>query len=254
MPNWIHSYFCMTINESMSGELNRIKWSHFLWILAGVLLATLVRFPLQMVMRHTSPFFFYIPVVVVAAIIFGKRWGLYATLVSILPANYFWMPPDNAFGLDLRELFQILAFSLAGFSVSWVSDEARKHKQMGEYLRAALASLGDAVVTTDCCGKIVYFNAEAQVLIERNDRELTDCMIRDALDLMTEDGGQALGETFQLAIRNNEIEHLPRRVILSNRIGRRHLLEQKTARILDAGGKRVGVVICFRRLESDPKT
>ncbi len=244
----------MTINEHVSSELNHVKWSHGACVLAGVFVATLVRFPFQAVIQNASPFLFYIPVVVVAAILFGKRGGLYATVLSILPANYFWMPPDNAFELDLNDVFQILGFSLAGFSLSWVSEEARKHRQLAEHLRAALASMRDAVVTTDCLGRIIYLNAEAQILMGRNDRELTGRMIGGALDLMTEDGGHSLDGTFQVAISNDEIEHLPRWVILISRAGEQHLVEQKTSRILDANGTRIGSVISFRRLESNAKT
>lgn len=237
----------MKVNESILNELNRINWTHGTCVLGGVLLATLIRFPIDPAIHNYSPFLFYFPVVLAAAIICGRKFGLLATVLSVVPANYYWMGAERAFEINFGEFCQILGFSFAGFSVSWLSDTARKRKQLEEHLRATLASLGDAIVTTDCRGRIVYLNAAAQLLSERRDQELNGCRISDALNLMAEDGGQSLDGTFQAAVTSGEIEDLPKQVIIISPSGRQYPVEQRASRILDGNGKSLGTAILFRR-------
>ena len=237
----------MAANYSASNEQNH-RWFQYGWILAGILLATLVRFPVQPLIRDTSPFLFYFPVVVCIAIVFGRRFGLLATALSILPANYFWMPPDNAFEMNLSDAWHIFGFSCAGFSVSWLSGTARKRKQLEEHLRATLASVEDAIVTTDCCGSIVYLNTIARRLTEMHGDEAIGRAVGSTLELFAENGEISLNGTFQKALTGDDIESLPRRVIISSKSGKRYHVEQKTTRILDAKGRKLGLAILFHPL------
>jgi mannosylfructose-phosphate synthase len=220
-------------------------------VLIGVAFATLIRFPIQPIVHSASPFLLYFPVVVLVAIVFGPKFGLLATITSILPANYFWMAPERAFAIDFGELCQILGFSFAGCSVSWLSATTRKRKQVEELLRATLASVGDAIVTTDCRGRIVYLNVMAQVLTELHGGEAIGSMLGSALDLAAEDGRHSLAGTFQVAVKNDDVENLPKRVILISKTGRRHRVEQKVSRVLGATGRKLGMVLLFHRSELD---
>lgn len=242
----------MTVNMRVSNEWNRTCWPGLGWVMAGVLLATAVRFPFQPIIRDVSPFLFYLPVVIAVAIAFGQRFGLLATLLSVLPANYFWMPPDNAFELNLNDAFHVLGFSIAGLSVSWLSEAGRKRKQLEEHLRATLAGVGDAIITTDCCGRIIYLNAMAEVLTELDGAEASGCMIGSALSFLGEDGRRPLNGIFQIAINNDDLENIPRRLIVCSKTGRQYRVEQKTSRILDPAGRKLGIAILFHQAEPEP--
>ena len=126
-------------------------------------------------------------------------------------ADYFWMVPERSFGVDLGEFAQIVGFSFAGCSVSWLSGAARKRKRLEEHLRATLASVGEAIVTTDCEGRILYLNAMAEILTGLHGREAIGHTLSDARNLYAEDGKHWLNGTFQVAVNNDEIEDLPRR-------------------------------------------
>jgi mannosylfructose-phosphate synthase len=243
----------MKTNEVLFGKLGQAKRSHYAYacVLGGILLATLIRFPVQSILHDKSPFILYFPVIVAVAIVFGKRFGLLATALSILPADYFWMLPERTFALDFGEFFQIIGFSFAGFSVSWLSEAARKRKQLEEHLRATLASVGDAIVTMDCDGRIMYLNSVAQILTELHDQEAVGHTLGAALNLFAEDGKHCLNGAFQVAVNNDEIEDLPRRLVISSKTGRRYHVEQKTSRILDIAGRRLGTAILFHRPEPD---
>jgi PAS domain S-box-containing protein len=240
----------MKANELMLNSQLRARWSHFAWVLAGIAMATLIRFPIQPTIHNTSAFILYFPVVVVVAILFGFRFGLLATALSILPANYFWMFPAYTLSLDAEQFIQILGFSFAGFSVSWLSEAGRKQKRLEEHLRATLAGVGDAIVTTDCRGKIVYLNTAAQLLTEMDGGKAIGCALGDALNLFAENGRDCLSGTFQVAVNTDDIDDLPPRLIITSRNGRRYPVEQKTSRIVDARGQRLGTAILFHRLAS----
>ncbi len=240
----------MTVNESLFGDWSRVRWTHFVCVLLGVGLATLIRFPIQPAIHSASPFLFYIPVVVLMALAFGQRFGLLATGLSVLPANYFWMVPDNAFEFNVHDFCQIISFSFAGISISWLSDTARKRKQLEEHLRATLATMGDPIITTDCHGRIVYLNAAAQMLTELEGQTVIGRMISDVLNLVAEDSKRPLNGDFQLAVNDGEIEQLPKRIILFSRSGRQYHLEQNASRILDASGRNLGMSLLFHRSAS----
>jgi len=241
----------MKTNEALFDRLGEARWSHYACVLGGVLLATLIRFPIQPILHDKGPFIFYFPIVVAVAIAFGQRFGLLATVLSVLPADYFWMFPERSFAIDLGEFVQIAGFSFAGVSISWLSEAARKRKRLEEHLRATLASVGDAIVTTDCHGRIIYLNAMAQILSGLHGPEAVGRSLSESLNLFAEDGKHCLNGTFQVAVNNDEIEDLPRRLIISSKTGRQYRVEQKTSRILDAGGRRLGTAILFHRPEPE---
>lgn len=240
----------MKTSESLSlNNWESTKWAYYAYVLGGIFFATLVRFPLQPILHNASPFISYFPVVVGAAVVFGRRFGLLATALAILPADYFWMFPERTFSIDFVEAMQIAGFSFAGCSVSWLSATVRKRKQLEEHLRAALASMGEAIVTTDLHGRILSLNTVAQMLTERQGHEAVGCTIGHAFDLFAEDGKHSLNGTFQVALNNDDIESLPRRLIISSKSGKRYRVEQRTSRILDARGQKLGIAILFHRSE-----
>ena len=176
---------------------------------------------------------------------FGLKPGLLATVASVAPANYFWMLPEHAFGIDRFKLVQILAFLIAGGSVSWLGEVIRRQKWLKENLWATLASAGDAIVSTDCHGRIVYLNAMAQILTELRYEDALRRAIGGVLFLLTENDQLSISTTFQAALNNDEIEKLPQRLIIVSKSGRQHRVEQKTSRILDAQGRKLGAMILF---------
>ncbi len=239
----------MDVKLSGADGIARTRWRNYALVLAGICLATAIRFPIQPAIHFVSPFLFYFPVVLAAAVVFGRRFGLLATSLSVLPANYFWMFPDNAFEFNLSDFCQISSFLLAGISVSWLGDLARKRKVLEEHVRSTLATMGEAIVTTDCQGQIVCFNTMAEILTETSRQQATGGTLGSAFDLFSEDGSPLNG-TFQSALNNDEIEHLPKRVILVSKSGRQHWVEQRASRILDVKGRKVGTAILFLRSAS----
>lgn len=240
----------MKANNSLSINPANMRWSHYACVLGGIVLATLIRFPIQSAIQDASPFVLYFPVVVAVAIFFGWRLGLLATALSVVPADYFWMVPYRTFSVDAGQVVHIIGFSFAGFSFSWLSEVARKRKQMAEHLCATIANVGDAIVTTDCRGRIVYLNTVARTLTELHGHEGVGCTFGSMLDLFSEKGEHSLNGTFQVALSNDDIETLPRRVIVSSESGKRYRVEQKTSRILSAKGEMLGMAILFHKLES----
>jgi PAS domain S-box-containing protein len=221
------------------------KWTQLACVLLGVGLVTAIRFPVQDRIGHSSPFMFYLPVVLASAFAFGFKPGMVATLASLIPANYFWMPPEHHFSLNWVELGQMLAFTAAGFSVSWLSETLRIQRQIKECLGATLACVGDAIIATDCRGRIIFLNSMAQVLTELHGEEAVGQSVGDALHVINSEDHCSLDSAFHVALNDDKIEALPKRVIVVSKTGRSHFVEQKISRLLDVRGKRKGLVILF---------
>ena len=237
----------MTAIEISLRPLKHRRWMTYAFALAAVCLATLIRVPFKPWIGDACPFFFYLPFVVLVAAGFGAGPGLVTTAASILAANYFWMPPEHRFSIDWVQALQITAFLVAGGGASWLGGAFHEQKQFREHLRATLATAGDAIVSTDCSGTILYVNAMAEVLTEMRGEEVIGRTMGSAFDLLGESGQSPLNASFQSALVNDEIETLPRHIVLVSKSGRRHCLEQKVSRILDSGGRKLGTVILFHR-------
>ena len=128
--------------------------------------ATVVRIPFSEILGDASPFLFYWPTVLTVAVCFGLRPGLLATASAAALANYFWMPPHGSWGLTKMECLQLLTFIFGSASLACLSEWLHHERQSKEHYRAMLSNAGEAIITADRCGKILFMNPAAQMLSE----------------------------------------------------------------------------------------
>ena len=76
---------------------------------------------------YSTPFLLFYPAVLLAAWFGGLGPGLVATIAAALAANYFFLPPHNAFSPDPANIFRTVFFAGTFGTVCWLTELARRH-------------------------------------------------------------------------------------------------------------------------------
>ncbi len=218
----------------------------FAFSLAIVSLGTLARIPFQSVLGDASPFLFYWPSVLIVAVLYGLRPGLLAVVAATLQADYFWMPPHWALGINEVEFLQTLTFCFGTSAIACLCEWLHLERQSKEHFRATLANAGEPILTTDCEGRIAYINAAAQALLGLRTDEAVGQFIAGALFLLCRSSGRPLTHALQQALIQDDPHLLPGELVLLSNTGKRHEVRVALSRILDFKGHKIGNVIVFQ--------
>jgi PAS domain S-box-containing protein len=189
---------------------------------------------------------------VAAAVWFGGLHTGFATAVlGYAACNYLFIEPRGIVALDrLDDQVGLAAYAftcalIVGFGEA-VRRAAGRSTERGEVLRVTLASIGDAVITTDLAGRVTYLNAVAE--------ELTGWPLADA-------AGQPLESVFRIiaesdrspvespatrALREGVVVGLANHTLLIARDGRERPIDDSAAPIRDEQGRVSGCVLIFR--------
>jgi len=114
----------------------RAWWPPYALALVAVVIATLVRLAVSPWLNLPVPFITYFLAVMVAAWQGGLGPGLFATVLSVTGAAYFFIPPPWSFALGPSEVFATLLYAVQGVGVT-VALELRLQGERA--LAAALA-------------------------------------------------------------------------------------------------------------------
>lgn len=119
---------------------------------------------------------------------------------------------------------------------------AEEKKELAEL---TLASIGDAVITTDALGKTTYMNRVAEQLTGWTSGQAIGKDIRDTLALIDETTGEKVENVAVKCLRLRQKVGLSTRTRLIRHDGRRIAIEDSAAPIWASDGKILGVVIVF---------
>src|SRR5690242_18019358 len=108
------------------------------------------------------PFLIFIAAVAFSAWFGGLGPGLLATFLSAIAAAYFVLPPTFALSLDGAGIWRVFLFIVVASLINGLS-YARSQALTGVERERALwqttvASIGDAIISTDEAGKVFYMN------------------------------------------------------------------------------------------------
>lgn len=140
-------------------------WAGYLLAAAAVVVAFVVRFPLQPSLGHGAVFILFVPAILIAAIAGGIGPGLFALLLSV-GGTFALAGTDPTFWL------QAAVFVLVGLVIAWMGEmlhHARRALDRTEgtlraseaHLRSILDTVPDATVVIDEKGAITSFSAAA---------------------------------------------------------------------------------------------
>jgi PAS domain S-box-containing protein len=196
----------------------------------------------------------YIPFVV-AIIAAGWRGGarpaaLAAVLSGLLalylfvPPRLDWLPRDVAavLGLVLFALGSALAVTI----IASMHAARRRVQQQSALLRTTLASIGDAVLTTDARGQVDFLNPEAERLTGWSGEEARGQPLTRVLRLVEEQTGAPAADAIVLVLRRGRQLCLVNAGLLIARDGSTHPVDDSAAPIRDEGGRVCGMVLVLR--------
>ncbi len=233
-----------------------LRASRMVCALAVVLLiglVTLLRVPFEAVLGVDSPFLFYYPAAVIAAWLGGLESGLLATVLGAAAADYFWMPPLFDMALNQEDTLRVTLFFMACGSASMLIERLHRalegEKGAKEHLLVALGHSHDAIVTTDTRGRVVFLNAQAQVLSGWDSHEVVGRAFASVFVVLDRQDRTVLQHRFQQALVEGQLGQLPKELVFVNRCGRENLVDQMSSPLVDNQSRHLGAVVLLKSHE-----
>jgi PAS domain S-box-containing protein len=118
--------------------------------------------------------------------------------------------------------------------------------QAKEWLRVTLASIGDAVITTDTAGRVTSLNPVAERLTGWAQQDALGEPLERVFQIVNEHSRQPVDNPALRSLREGEIVGLANHTILIARDGTERAIDDSAAPIRDAQGTIIGTVLVFR--------
>jgi diguanylate cyclase (GGDEF)-like protein/PAS domain S-box-containing protein len=113
-----------------------------------------------------------------------------------------------------------------------------------------LASIGDAVISTDIAGRVDYLNAAAELITGWRHEEASGHPVAQVFNLVDGVTGRPIINPVEYVLQSDHSLGLTSEVFLVDRHGRRIPIEDSAAPIHDWNGQLVGAVMVFRDVSS----
>jgi len=180
----------------------------------------------------------------------GYTQGVATAIVGYLACDYLFVAPRGTFGFsDTASFVGALTYTVTCAVIVGLGNathEAR-HKAHGhsELLRTTLASIGDAVVTTDLSGRVTSMNRMAETLLRRTERDARGKLLSDVFGAVNEDRSP-IENPATLVLREGRAPDATNRHVLVAEDGTERLIDDNVTPIRDEDGQIVGGVLTFR--------
>jgi PAS domain S-box-containing protein len=153
---------------------------------------------------------------------------------------------DTAMGTALVMVIIIVVLAGATYLVGWqVSQSAAEVQRQRTMLAVTLASIGDAVITTDAKGRVNFLNPVGAGLTGWTHQEAWSQPIQSVFKIVNEKTGALLENIAVRVLREGQVLGLANHTALVTRDGRTIPIEDSAAPIKDSAGEVVGVVLVF---------
>jgi PAS domain S-box-containing protein len=168
-------------------------------------------------------------------------------------------PPESFHVLELADGRTIERFSriqyVEGDAVGrvWSFRDVTSHRtaeeavrKQAEWLRVTLASIGDAVITTDASACVTSMNRVAVEMTGWSDEEARGRPLEEVFRISSEDSDDPIENPAARALREGRIVGLANHAILIARGGETRAIDDSAAPIQDDKGVVIGAVLVFR--------
>jgi PAS domain S-box-containing protein len=129
---------------------------------------------------------------------------------------------------------------------SKIARDITAQKQAQERFRITLASIGDAVISTDANARVTFMNSIAEQLTGWSSAEATGRPIDQVFRIIQETSEEIIEPPTTTVLRENRIVGLANHTLLIAKDGSRHPIDDSAAPIHGAGEALAGVVLVFR--------
>ena len=213
--------------------------------------AILMRVALDPIWGTQLPFITFFPAIMLSAWLGGLWPGITTTLLCGAAAAYFWVAPARSWAIaENSGLLGVLVFVAVGVVISALNEAWRRGVAavLGSegHRRVTLASIGDAVLTTDSRGRVTRLNSHAEMLTGWTSREAIGRPLHDVFVIVNEGSRQPASSPVDRVLREGVLSGLANHTILISRDGRETPIDDSAAPIRNEEGELIGVVMVFR--------
>lgn len=181
----------------------------------------------------------------------GYRPALLVAILGYLACDYLFSRPRGGFDFsDAGNLMGLLAYVVScsliigfGERMRVAQRQAEEHREL---LRITLASIGDAVISTDTQGRITYLNGVAELLTGFTLNEAVGQPLETVFRIVNEQTRQAVENPATRVIREGVIVGLANHTVLIRKDGTERPIEDSASPIRDERGGMAGCVLVFR--------
>ena len=218
---------------------------------AALCAAIVLRWLLDPMMGDTLPLVTLFGAVAVTVWVGGYRPAVIVALLGYLASAYLFIEPRGELGLGgTRNVVGLLAYVFTCGLIIWIGWAMRRAgasaNERGEVLRITLASIGDAVITTDNEGRVTYLNAVAESLtgwtLEQAASQPLDAVFR----IVNEETRLPVESPAVRALREGVIVGLTNHTALIRKDGSERFIDDSAAPIRNDRGEVSGCVLIFR--------
>ncbi len=125
-------------------------------------------------------------------------------------------------------------------------EKARVTREQREQLHVTLASIGDAVITTDADGRVTFVNRVAEDLIGWNQEEAASQQLEKVFRIVNQDTRSPVENPALRSLKEGVIVGLANHTILISKQGAERPIDDSAAPIKNAAGDVIGSVLVFR--------
>ncbi len=215
------------------------------------------------------PFITFFPVVLFSSWYGGFRAGTLSIVLSTLAADYYFLPPVRSFlipapadrvsllifmmvslGIALLGHSQRRAVERAGREAAQRKEAENAERDQRQRFETTLASIGDAVISTDSKGLIVFANAIALSLMRWPEAEIRGKHLDDVFQVVNEHTRAAVESLVTKVLREGTVVGLANHTVLIARDGTAVPIDDSAAPIRAENGTILGTVLVFRDVTS----
>lgn len=237
----------------------------YLIALLVVVLAVLARLPLSPILGDRRPYLTLFGAVALAAWLARWRPATLAAIVGFILANrLFTSAADPEAGRVTFLFAEFIVYAISAGMIIYLGERLHRARDNAErramqlivsedaerersaLLRVTLASIGDAVITTDAHGRVTALNPVAEALTGWSHVEAANQPLENVFQIVNEQTRKPADNPAIRALRDGLVVGLANHTVLLSKDGRERPVDDSAAPIRNEHGDLLGCVLVFR--------
>lgn len=219
--------------------------------LGATAMAVGVRQLLDPMLGDYLPLVTLFPAVAVTVWFGGYGPALLAAILGYIACDFLFIEPRGSVGpKDMARWVGLAAYAVSTFVIILLGEIAslaqRQARARRELLSTTLASIGDAVITTDIQGRVTFLNGVAERLTGWLRADAAGKDLGDVFRIINEKTRQPAEDPAARALREGVVVGLANHTVLIHKDGSERPIDDSAAPIRDELGKVSGSVLVFR--------
>jgi PAS domain S-box-containing protein len=225
-------------------------------VLCVALVATLTS--LIPMFQERAPFTLFFASIILVSVYYGFGAALLAIALSVLVGAYLFLPPLHTLRVGTDGALRLTTFTFLTLLINFLTYRIKRAEQAAraseQQLSTTLMSIGDAVISTDTDGRVVFMNAVAQSLTGWTLDEAREQKLEEVFRILNEQTRATAENPVAKVLREGSVVGLANHTILLAKDGRELPIDHSGAPIKDLEGVTRGVVLVFRDVSEIKQT